>query len=108
MSFASEFREFAVKGSVIDLAVGIIIGAAIELGVALLPPESLDLGDGEAGNAHLRERLADFVELERLDDGLDFLHRDPVSPARWRRKNTRSSPPTSRWPRRAPIRSTPT
>jgi large conductance mechanosensitive channel len=28
MSFASEFREFAIKGSVIDLAVGIIIGAA--------------------------------------------------------------------------------
>src|SRR5512146_2020793 len=28
MSFASEFRQFAVKGSVIDLAVGIIIGAA--------------------------------------------------------------------------------
>ena len=28
MSFASEFREFAVKGSVVDLAVGIIIGAA--------------------------------------------------------------------------------
>jgi large conductance mechanosensitive channel len=28
MSMASEFREFAVKGNVIDLAVGIIIGAA--------------------------------------------------------------------------------
>ena len=28
MSFASEFREFAIKGSVIDLAVVIIIGAA--------------------------------------------------------------------------------
>lgn len=28
MSFASEFKEFAVKGNVIDLAVGIIIGAA--------------------------------------------------------------------------------
>ena len=28
MSFTSEFREFAVKGSVIDLAVGVIIGAA--------------------------------------------------------------------------------
>jgi len=28
MSFASEFREFAVKGSVMDLAVGVIIGAA--------------------------------------------------------------------------------
>ena len=28
MSLASEFREFAVKGNVVDLAVGIIIGAA--------------------------------------------------------------------------------
>jgi large conductance mechanosensitive channel len=28
MSWASEFREFAVKGSVVDLAVGVIIGAA--------------------------------------------------------------------------------
>ena len=28
MSIASEFREFAVKGSVVDLAVGVIIGAA--------------------------------------------------------------------------------
>jgi large conductance mechanosensitive channel len=28
MSFASEFREFAVKGSVVDLAVGVIVGGA--------------------------------------------------------------------------------
>jgi len=28
MSFASEFKDFAVKGNVIDLAVGVIIGAA--------------------------------------------------------------------------------
>ena len=28
MSFASEFREFAIKGSVVDLAVGVIIGGA--------------------------------------------------------------------------------
>jgi len=28
MSFASEFRQFAVKGNVVDLAVGVIIGAA--------------------------------------------------------------------------------
>jgi len=28
MSFASEFREFAIKGNVTDLAVGVIIGAA--------------------------------------------------------------------------------
>ena len=28
MSIASEFREFALKGNVVDLAVGVIIGAA--------------------------------------------------------------------------------
>lgn len=28
MSFMSEFKEFAVKGNVIDLAVGVIIGGA--------------------------------------------------------------------------------
>jgi large conductance mechanosensitive channel len=28
MSFMSEFRQFAVKGNVVDLAVGVIIGAA--------------------------------------------------------------------------------
>jgi large conductance mechanosensitive channel len=28
MSFMTEFREFAIKGSVVDLAVGVIIGAA--------------------------------------------------------------------------------
>jgi large conductance mechanosensitive channel len=28
MSFFSEFREFATKGNVVDLAVGVIIGAA--------------------------------------------------------------------------------
>src|SRR5881409_412725 len=28
MSFASEFRQFAVKGNVVDLAVGVIIGSA--------------------------------------------------------------------------------
>src|SRR6478672_9468304 len=28
MSFAREFREFALKGNVVDLAVGVIIGAA--------------------------------------------------------------------------------
>jgi large conductance mechanosensitive channel len=28
MSLASEFKEFAMKGSVVDLAIGVIIGAA--------------------------------------------------------------------------------
>ena len=28
MGFATEFKEFAMKGNVVDLAVGVIIGAA--------------------------------------------------------------------------------
>ena len=28
MSFIKEFREFAMRGNVVDLAVGVIIGAA--------------------------------------------------------------------------------
>ena len=36
MSFTSEFKEFAMKGSVIDLAVGVVIGAAFGKIVASL------------------------------------------------------------------------
>ena len=36
MSIAREFREFAVKGNVVDLAVGVIIGAAFGKIVASL------------------------------------------------------------------------
>jgi large conductance mechanosensitive channel len=36
VSFASEFKEFAMKGSVIDLAVGVVIGAAFGKIVASL------------------------------------------------------------------------
>lgn len=36
MGFASEFKEFAMKGSVIDLAVGVVIGAAFGKIVASL------------------------------------------------------------------------
>jgi large conductance mechanosensitive channel len=36
MSFASEFKEFAMKGSVIDLAVGVVIGGAFGKIVASL------------------------------------------------------------------------
>ena len=37
MAFMKEFREFAIKGSVVDLAVGVIIGAPG------LPPEEIAL-----------------------------------------------------------------
>src|SRR5712675_848856 len=36
MSFASDFKEFAMKGPVVDLAVGVIIGAAFGKIVASL------------------------------------------------------------------------
>lgn len=36
MSFTSEFKEFAMKGSVIDLAVGVVIGGAFGKIVASL------------------------------------------------------------------------
>ena len=50
MSFVSEFKEFAVKGNVVDMAVGIIIGAAFGKIVAsfvadvLMPPIGVALG----------------------------------------------------------------
>src|SRR5690606_34371607 len=51
-----------------------IFGTAIELGVALLPPETLHLGDGQAGDADFGQAFAHLVQLERLDDRLDLLH----------------------------------
>jgi large conductance mechanosensitive channel len=50
MSFFREFREFAMKGNVIDLAVGLIIGAAFSKIVSslvndiLMPPLGLLIG----------------------------------------------------------------
>ena len=50
MSFASEFKSFAMKGNVVDMAVGIIIGAAFGKIIASLvadvnmPPIGLALG----------------------------------------------------------------
>jgi hypothetical protein len=52
-----------------------VLGPAVQLGVALLATEALDLGGGDARHAGLGQRLADIVELERLDHGHDHLHR---------------------------------
>src|SRR5579862_1164691 len=51
-----------------------VFGAAIDFGVALLTSVALHLGDGQSLNADLGERVADLVELERLDDGHDDFH----------------------------------
>jgi large conductance mechanosensitive channel len=50
MSVIKEFREFAVKGNVVDMAVGIVIGAAFGkivssfVGDVLMPPIGILLG----------------------------------------------------------------
>jgi len=55
-SFFKEFRDFAVKGNVIDMAVGIIIGAAFGKIVdslvkdIIMPPIGLMLGDVDFSN----------------------------------------------------------
>lgn len=56
MSMMKEFREFAMKGSVVDLAVGVIIGAAFGKIVSslvndvLMPPIGLLLGGLDFSN----------------------------------------------------------
>ena len=51
-----------------------VFGAAIKLGVALLPAETLGLGHGDALQPNLLQSLLHLVELEGFDNGLDLLH----------------------------------
>lgn len=59
MSFVKEFKEFAIKGNVIDLAVGVIIGGAFGKIVnsmvndLIMPPISLLIGDKGFTNFYL-------------------------------------------------------
>ena len=68
MSFASEFKEFAVKGNVMDLAVGVIIGGAFGkivdslVGDVVMPVISAILG-GRFDFSSL------FVALGKVPDG---------------------------------------
>jgi len=56
MSLAKEFKEFAVKGNAIDMAVGIVIGAAFGKIVTsivndvIMPPVGLLLGGADFSN----------------------------------------------------------
>src|SRR5215470_1840043 len=59
-----------------------VLGPPIELRMAFLPPEAFGLGDRNALQAHLLQRLLHLVELEGLYDRLDLFHCVSVSPAR--------------------------
>lgn len=69
MGFVKEFKEFAVKGNVIDLAVGVIIGGAFGKIVTsmvndlIMPPISLLIGDKGFANFYipLNEKVRAFV-----------------------------------------------
>jgi len=67
MSFASEFREFAMRGNVVDLAVGVIIGGAFGKIVdsmvndLIMPIVSRILGKVDFGNL--------FIPLSEIPPG---------------------------------------
>jgi large conductance mechanosensitive channel len=64
MSILKEFREFAVKGNMIDMAVGIIIGAAFSkivsslVGDVIMPPIGVILGGVDFSNLAIIVREA--------------------------------------------------
>jgi large conductance mechanosensitive channel len=67
MSLVKEFREFAIKGNVIDMAVGVIIGAAFGkivtsvVGDIVMPPIGLAVGGVNFSNLQvvLRDAAGD-------------------------------------------------
>ena len=79
MSFVSDFKEFALKGSLVDLAVGVIIGAAVSDMVGTLVDRilmpiigvfmggvdfkglSIDVGDAAIGYGAFIQAVIDFT-----------------------------------------------
>src|SRR5262249_41718006 len=70
--------DLAVVDHDLDLHLGQethqVFGAAIDLGLALLATEPLDLAHRQAGHADARQGIAHLVEFERLDDGRHEFH----------------------------------
>ena len=68
MSIIKEFREFAVKGNVVDLAVGVIIGAAFGRIVdSLVKDIVMPLAAAVGGNVDFSNK---FVVLGPVPDGV--------------------------------------
>jgi hypothetical protein len=51
-----------------------VLGTAVQLRVALLPPETLHLRDRDALHTDIGERRANVVHLEGLDNRCDKFH----------------------------------
>ena len=77
MGLMSEFKEFAVKGNVVDMAVGIIIGAAFGkivgslVGDVILPPIGLLMGGVDFANLqYILQPAVDGQEAVTIKYGL--------------------------------------
>ena len=57
MSFIKEFREFAIKGNVVDLAVGVIIGAAFGKIVSSLVEDIVMPAIGSVGRVDFKSLM---------------------------------------------------
>jgi large conductance mechanosensitive channel len=70
MSLASEFKEFAIKGNMVDMAVGIIIGAAFGKGVdslvkdIIMPPIGMLLGGVDFKHLYINLSSATYPSME--------------------------------------------
>jgi len=65
MSFAKEFRDFAVKGNVVDLAVGVIIGGAFgKIVSSLVADIIMPLVGIIIGGIHFEELVIQFGEAK--------------------------------------------
>ena len=79
MSLVKEFREFAVKGNVIDLAVGVIIGAAFGKIVAslvediVMPLAGTMLGGLNFSTLSVQIGAATLKYGKFIQTGVDFL-----------------------------------
>lgn len=73
MRWLGEFREFAVKGNMVDMAVGIIIGAAFSKVIdslvkdILMPPLGLMLGGVDFRHLYINLGSAHFQTLEAAE-----------------------------------------
>lgn len=79
MKFLNEFKEFAVKGNMVDMAIGVIIGASFNKVVDVLvkhiimPPLSLLTNNTNLKNKKIILREAsETVEQVSIDYGLFF------------------------------------
>ncbi|HXV07592.1 MAG TPA: large conductance mechanosensitive channel protein MscL [Burkholderiales bacterium] len=80
MSFMSEFKEFAVKGNVIDLAVGVIIGAAFgKIVNSIVNDLIMPLVGRVVGNADFSNLFVALAEVPPgVPDTLDALRKAGV------------------------------